>query len=55
MRDYPYHVYVESDRKHMYILPSVSRLHDDVGIIGYVFISLNIQMKYRSGKEHRSS
>ncbi len=40
MRDYPYNVYVESDRKQMYILPTVSRLHDGVGILGYVFHKL---------------
>lgn len=40
MRDYPYNVYVESDRKQMHILPSVSRLHDGVGILGYVFHKL---------------
>ena len=40
MRDYPYHVYVETDRKQMYVLPVVDRLHDGVGISGCIFYKL---------------
>ncbi|MBQ8780973.1 MAG: hypothetical protein IJZ72_04815 [Oscillospiraceae bacterium] len=40
MRDYYLHISIESDRKHIYILPSVPRLHDRVGITGYKFYKL---------------
>lgn len=40
MRDYPYHVDIESDRKQMVILPLVARLHDLTGKFGYVFHKL---------------
>ena len=41
MRDYPLSVYIQTDRKKMYILPSVGRLHDGVECYGYVFHKLN--------------
>ena len=40
MGEYNLHISIESDRKQIYILPSVARLHDGVGIVGYKFYKL---------------
>lgn len=40
MRDYPYYVYVETDRKQMFILPAVARVHDGIESFGYIFYKL---------------